>query len=148
MMIDEKSPVFTNNSVIDVTIVNETSYDYDEMKGVVSDWANPYDLTKPVEVFIPEKPKSAMEALGSKCKACTSTTLLSIRRKKEWQNDRNLKQIKQLVEDMVSRGEDPSHEFCIICHNCIRYLKRIREVRKSSGLDEFSIEDLEKVFKK
>ena len=148
MITDEKSPVFTNNSVIDIPTVDEISYDYDEMKEVIDDWANPYDKTIPIEVRIPQEPLSFMEALGGKCKVCSDTKLLTIRRirpSKEFEESRDLKRI---VENMFRDRKDPSHEFCLLCHNCIMYIKKISNARKSSGLSELSINDLEQIFTK
>lgn len=148
MITDEKSPVFVNNSVIDVPVVDEISYDYDEMKGVIDDWANPYDQTKPITVHIPVKPQTPMEALGGKCRICKDTTVLSIRRIKDPYRIENPMDMKKLVENMIERRKDPSHEFCIICQNCIMYMKKIRNARRSSGLSEFTLEDLERIFTK
>lgn len=144
----ENSIIGRDVSIIDVPLVNEIGYDYDDMKGVVDDWNNPYDQTEPIEVYIPPKLKSVIGALGGECKACTSTTLLQVRRKRDLQNSKNSKHLKELVEEMIKVGNDPSGEFCVICHNCIMYLKKISNIRKSSGLSEFSIDDLENVFKK
>jgi len=142
--------VFANIPVIDVPIVNEISYDYDEMKGVIDDLNNPYDQTKPIEVYIPLKPKSAFEALGGQCKICTDTDskILSVRRIRNSQKSESSKYLKELVKDMIEKGKDPSREFCIVCLNCIMYIKKISNVRESSGLSKFTIDDLEKIFTK
>ncbi len=56
--------------------------------------------------------------------------------------------MKKIVEDLIQNGIDPSGEFCILCQNCIMYIRKISNVRKSSGLSKFNINDLEQVFTK
>jgi len=144
----ENSVIGRDVSVIDVPLVHETSYDYDDMKGVIDDWNNPYDQTKPIEVHIPSKSQTAIESLGGKCRICKDTTILSIRRIRDPHRVENSTHLKKMVEEMIEERKDPSHEFCIICRNCIMYIKKISNVRKSSGLSELTIDDLEHVFTK
>jgi hypothetical protein len=145
---DDYTPIGRDFSVIDVPLVHETSYDYDEMKGVVDDWANPYDQTMPIEVYVSSKPKTALEALGSQCKICTdkNSKILSVRRIRGYQNVESTKYLKNLVEDMIEAGKDPSQEFCIICQNCIMRIKKMSNALKSVGLSKLSMDDLERVF--
>ena len=144
----ESSVIGRDVSIIDVPLVHETSYDYDDMEGVINDWNNPYDQTKPIEVYIPFKAQTAIEALGGKCRICKDTTILSIRRIRDPYRVENSTRLKKMVEEMIEERKDPSHEFCIICRNCIMYIKKISNVRKSSGLSELTIDDLEQVFTK
>lgn len=144
----ESSVIGRDFSIIDIPLVHETSYDYDDMKGVIDDRANPYDQTKPIEVHILSKSQTAIEALGGKCRICTYTAVLSIRRIRDLHRVENSTYLKKMVEEMIANQKDPSHEFCIICRNCIMYIKKISNVRKSSGLSELTIDDLEQVFTK
>jgi hypothetical protein len=144
----ENSVIGRDVSVIDVPLVHETSYDYDDMNGVIDDRANPYDQTKPIEVHIPSKSQTAIEALGGKCRICKDTTVLSIRRIRDPYRVENSIHLKKMVEEMIEKRKDPSYEFCIICRNCIMYIKKISNARKSSGLSELTIDDLEQIFTK
>lgn len=59
-LIDNKTPIYaTNTRILDVPIVQDTYFDYDELDEVIDDYDNPYDKTIPITVIIPTqiKPK-------------------------------------------------------------------------------------------
>lgn len=139
MLNDERYPVFGRDvSVIDVPVV-------DDMEGVIDDWDNPYDQTKPIEIHIPPKPISAIEILDGKCRICKDTRLLSIKRTRNLNKLENSSELNRLIKDMIENGLDPSREFCVLCVNCIMFIKKISKVRKESGLSEMTVEQLTKV---
>lgn len=64
-LIDNKTPIYTTNThILDVPIVQDTDFDYDELDEVIDDYDNPYDKTIPITVIIPTeiKPKQARKS--------------------------------------------------------------------------------------
>ncbi|NDB33308.1 MAG: hypothetical protein EB150_08470 [Nitrososphaeria archaeon] len=59
-LIDNKTPIYaTNTCILDIPIVQDVEFDYDELDEIIDDYDNPYDKTIPVTVIIPTeiKPK-------------------------------------------------------------------------------------------
>ena len=146
MLNDDHVPIGKDFSVIDIPLVHETSYDYDEMKGVIDDLDNPYDQTIPILVSMPiiSKSDSVLEQLGNKCKICnvTNPLLLNVRSIQNSQRRRSPKQLRESAEKMIERGEDPSKEFCILCFNCNMLRTKMINARQDLGTENKTIEDL------
>lgn len=140
------APIGRDISLIDVPFVQETSYDYDDMNGVIDDVNNPYDQTIPILVSMPiiAESNSVLERLGNKCKICnvTNPLLLSVRSIRNSQRRRSPKQLKELAEKMIECGKDPTKEFCVLCLNCNMLRTKMINARQDLGTENKTIDDL------
>ena len=131
-------------TTIDVPIVQEILYDYDDMYGVVDDKINPPDN----ENYTPTV--SIKEILGGKCTICkiNHEILLTIHSIRDYESNKNPKYVKHLVEEAIRRGENPNKDFCVLCVNCVILMKEIKKSRKLAGLLELNQNELEQELRK
>ena len=126
-------------NTIDVPIEQEILYDYDDMYGVVDDKINPPDN----ESYTPTL--SIIEILGGKCTICkiNHENLLTVYNIQDYENNKNPKYVKRLVEEVIRRGENPNKDFRVLCHNCRILMKEVKNSPKYSGLVEQNQDKIE-----
>ncbi|PBO85843.1 MAG: hypothetical protein COA77_01385 [Thaumarchaeota archaeon] len=114
-------------------IIQEISYDYDDMKGVVNDTNLGFESTS----------YTLTEILGGKCTICNirNTVLLKIHSIRNVDDDPKF--IRHLVKKMIKNEKDPRKDFCVLCYNCDILMNKIKKYRKSTGLRDLTRNELE-----
>ena len=135
---DDTKVVGKDTIPIDVPVVQETLYDYDDMDGVID--GKLYEFPGiPITVNI-------KEILGGKCRICkiSSEILLTVHSIRNFEDNKNPSRVRRLIDEVIKRGEDPTKDFCVVCYNCDIAMTKLREIRKTQGLPELSQAELEK----
>lgn len=133
MIHDKNNNPIGGNVNLDVPVIHETLYDYDDMDGVVDDTDMGFE---PMEYTI-------TEILGGKCIVCgiRDKILLKIQSIRSYEHD-SPKMVRRLVEQMIREGGNPRNDFFVLCFNHAILMNKIKKYRNSVGLRNLTGEEL------